>query len=103
MNYVIGNTPDLEAFNDVVVEWRNTGLPFTYCYMPGSDQSEITGGFGCLRFEIPLPEKKFFNSPSIEYRYSPELDEWVVDGQPTPASNYVRAVHTYFVSREGNY
>ena len=102
MNYIIVNNSTFDDFSHKVNLIRDQGLTFTTSYVEKVDKPETaTGGWGCLRFVEVLPSQKIFFSPDLEYRYSVEQKTWLADGNTTINSDWVEALHQYFVTLEG--
>jgi len=99
--YIIANTPDYQTFDACYKQLAAKGVPFTTDYIEKFTDAPAPGGWGCLRFEIPLPSETAFPAPSIEYRFSEELGVWTVDGQPSPLTHFVDGVKDYFDSLVG--
>lgn len=100
MNYIIVNNSTFNAFYQRAQVCANSGHPLSLSYLEKGDDRglQIPGGWGCLRFAGPLPPDPVFLPPDKEYRYSPEAGAWLVDGQPTDYSSWVKGLHDYFVS-----
>lgn len=79
-----------------------SGVPCSRDYVAPETDTPTPWGWGCARFSFPAPARQIFTPPSIEYRYSEELDQWTVNGEVTQYSEFVRGLHNYFVTLEGN-
>jgi hypothetical protein len=101
MYYIIANSPDQVMFQNDIDIFRSKFVPFTTNYIVSTGEPLAPGGWGCVRFTFPEPSGKIFNSPNVEYRYSADQDAWQVDGETSPLSNFVKGLHDYFVSLEG--
>lgn len=103
MYYVIVNNSTLEKYIADTTAWSAKGVVFTGSYVDHVSDPfiDVPGGWGCMRFVYPVPANKLFYPPDVEYRYSPEQDAWLADGELTPYSGVVAGLHTYFVSLEG--
>ncbi len=102
MYYVIANTPNVEVFSEDIYTLNMNGVPCSRDYILPETDTPTSWGWGCARFSFPAPSRQIFNAPSIEYRYSEEIDQWTVDGEVTPLSDFVKGLHEYFVTLEGN-
>ena len=101
MFYVIANSPEQVSFQQDVDILRSKFVPFSSDYITSTGDPSVPGGWGCVRFTFPEPSAKIFNSPCVEYRYFPEEDVWQVNGETSPLSNFVKGLHDYFVTLEG--
>jgi len=102
MKYVIVNNSTWDEFYNIVKALQSKGYVFTFSYVEhAKDHEEIPGGWGCVRFADILPSEILFPSPDVEYRYSKEKDAWLVDGVFGPYSEWVKTLHAYFVTLEG--
>jgi hypothetical protein len=102
VNYIIVNNSTFDDFTHKVSLIRAQGLTFTTDYVEKVEKPvTATGGWGCLRFIEALPTQQLFFSPDLEYRYSIAQQMWLADGKKTINSDWVEALHQYFVTLEG--
>lgn len=100
-NVIIANTNDYEAFKHDYIALASLGVPFRPGYIEYLTNNPTHGGWGALIFEIPIPSSTIFNNPSVEYRYSDELQGWTVNGELSPLSQFIEGLKDYFLSIDG--
>lgn len=102
MNYIIVNSPDIDAFMSDINRWGSQGIDFVYDFISDFPDEDCPGGWGCAKFNYPAPSSKLFLTPSIEYRYNADQDVWTADGEPTQYSYMAYAAYRYFVEKYGD-